>query len=349
MGSAWWWLLVSQCAQSGSGSCLGGPAGPSLYARRVDGLGALLDGPRAHGAFLTRCLMTSPWSIRLEDEAPLSLTAVVRGRAWAVPDDADPVPLTEGDVLITRGPDHWTVADHPDTTVTAIIRSGQQCFAPDGRSTTDEMDLGVRSWGNSATGETRFLTGVYLFDGEVPRRLLDALPRMLVVEEQELGSPLLPLLASEIVRDDPGQDAVLDRLLDLLLIAALRTWFTRPEAEPPGWYLAQGDAVVGPVLRLMQDRPEHPWTVAELAASAALSRAAFARRFTETVGEPPMAFLTGWRLALAADLLLDPTLTVESVARRVGYATPFALSTAFKRAYGVSPRDHRTRPVRSYA
>ena len=93
--------------------------------------------------------------------------------------------------------------------------------------------------------------------------------------------------------------------------------------------------------RLLQHHPEHPWTVAELATAAGLSRAAFARRFTDVVGEPPMTFLTGWRLALAADLLREPGATLASVARQVGYSTPFALSTAFKRQHGVSPRDHR--------
>jgi AraC-like DNA-binding protein len=93
----------------------------------------------------------------------------------------------------------------------------------------------------------------------------------------------------------------------------------------------------------MQHHPDHPWTVATLANAAGVSRAAFARRFTELVGEPPMAFLTDWRLSLAADLLLEPDTTVASVARRVGYATPFALSAAFKRERGISPRDHRRR------
>lgn len=189
------------------------------------------------------------------------------------------------------------------------------------------------------------LTGAYLLEGEVNRRILRALPPLLVVHEAELGSPLVPLLAAEIVRDAPGQVAVLDRLVDLLLIAVLRAWFTRPEAQPPRWYAAQSDPVVGPALRLLQAHPERSWTVAGLAAAGGVSRASFARRFTELVGEPPRAFLTGWRLALAADLMLDPGLTLDAVARRVGYSTPFALSTAFKRAYGVSPRVRRERAV----
>jgi AraC-like DNA-binding protein len=199
----------------------------------------------------------------------------------------------------------------------------------------------VRTWGNSDVGETVLLTGVYLLEGEVTRRLLRALPRTLVLRAEELDTPLIGLLGEEVVRDAPGQEAVLDRLLDLLLISLLRTWFDRPQSDPPAWYAAQGDPVVGPALRLLQHHPEHAWTVAELADRTRVSRAAFARRFTELVGEPPMTFLTSWRIALAADLLLEPDATIASVARQVGYATPFALSAAFKRERGMSPRDHR--------
>lgn len=311
----------------------------------MDGLSALLDGPRARGAFLLRCLMAAPWAIRIEDGVPLSLTGVMCGRAWARMGDDEPVPVEPGDVVIAVGGRPWTLADSATTPVTAIIRPGQACLAPDGRSLTEEYTLGVRSWGNSRTGQSTMLTGSYVVDGEVSARLLRVLPPLFVVREKELGSPLLALLADEIVRPDPGQDAVLDRLLDLLLIAVLRTWFSRPDGAAPRWYLAQADPVVGPALRLLQGSPAQPWTVAELAGAAAVSRAAFARRFTDLVGEPPMAFLTAWRLALAADLLLDPDLTLTAIAHRVGYATPFGLSTAFKRHYGVSPSEYRTCPT----
>ena len=134
---------------------------------------------------------------------------------------------------------------------------------------------------------------------------------------------------------------MLDRLLDLLLIAVLRTWFARPEAEAPGWYRAHADPIVGPALRALHDDPAHQWTVAELADGAGVSRAALARRFNDLVGEPPMSFLTGWRIALAADLLREPGATVGSVAPQVGYGSPFALSTAFKRVRGMSPQHFR--------
>jgi AraC-like DNA-binding protein len=124
------------------------------------------------------------------------------------------------------------------------------------------------------------------------------------------------------------------------VIGALRTWFDR-DGNAPRWWHAEHDDVVGPALRLIYNNPAHPWTIANLAAAVGSSRAAFARRFTERVGEPPIAFLTGWRLALAADLLRSRDATVAAVARQVGYSTPFALSSAFKRCHGVSPAVYR--------
>jgi AraC-like DNA-binding protein len=161
---------------------------------------------------------------------------------------------------------------------------------------------------------------------------------------------------------------VLHRLLDLVLVLALRTWCANPpplapgtetpplpagEAAPPlatattaaavplaAWYRALTAPAIGPALRLLHERPAHRWTVAALAALAAevgLSRAAFAARFTHLVGEPPLTYLTGWRMTLAADLLRDTDATVAAVAHQVGYEDPFAFSVAFKRVYGTSP------------
>mgnify|MGYP006213632581 CR=1 FL=1 len=96
-------------------------------------------------------------------------------------------------------------------------------------------------------------------------------------------------------------------------------------------------------MELVQDRPAEPWTVGTLAAAVGSSRAAFARRFHALVGQPPMQYLTEWRLSLAADALREPGVGLAEVAGRVGYATPFALSAAFKRVRGVTPSDFRRR------
>ncbi len=307
----------------------------------MDALAALLDGPRAREAFLLRMVMSAPWSVRVQDEAPLSLVAVVRGEAWVFPDDGDAVHLARGDVAITQGPQPFTFADDVATSPQAVIHPGQHCTTPDGEELHQAMDLGVRTWGNDPHGSADLLVGTYQLEGDVSQRLLGALPALLVVPAGTLDTPLVDVLSAEVLRDEPGQEAVLDRLLDLLLIATLRAWFAGPDAEAPSWYRAHGDPVVGRALRMLHHHPAHPWTVAGLAKETGVSRAALARRFTELVGEPPMAYLTEWRLALAADLLREPDATVGSVAQQVGYGSPFALSTAFKRHRGVSPRAHR--------
>jgi AraC-like DNA-binding protein len=309
----------------------------------VDELVSLLDGARARGAFALRALMAPPWSLHIRDEAPVSLIAIVSGTAWIVTDDGDPpTRLDPGDLAIVRGPDPYVCADAPDTPVQVVIHPGQRCTTPEGESVSDAMALGVRTWGNDAEGSTRMLIGTYEKAGEVSRRLVAALPRLLVLRPDEWDTPLVSLLADEIVKDQPGQEVVLDRLLDLLLIGALRAWFARNEEQSPRWYRAASDPVVAPALRLLQNQPAEPWTVATLAREVGVSRAALARRFTDVVGEPPMTFLTSWRLALAADLLRESDATIASVAHQVGYGSPFALSTAFKRAHGVSPKQYRS-------
>jgi AraC-like DNA-binding protein len=307
----------------------------------MDAVAGLLDGPRARAAFVLRSSMDPPWSLRIEDEAPLTVVAIVRGEAWFVPEEGEAMVLRRGDVAIVRGPDPYTVADDPATPPQIVIQPGQVCTTPAGGEPEQMGALGVRTWGNAPDGATVMLTGTYQFQGDVSGRLLRALPGLIALRDDEWDCPVIPLMADEIVKDEPGQEAVLDRLLDLLLIAALRAWFDRPEAGAPGWYRAYGDPVVGQALRLLHHEPARPWTVATLARETGVSRAALARRFHELVGEPPMSFLTGWRIALAADLLREPGSTIGSVADQVGYGSPYALSTAFKRIRGVSPKQHR--------
>ncbi|MBD8079327.1 AraC family transcriptional regulator [Cellulosimicrobium arenosum] len=315
----------------------------------MDVVAGLLDGPRARGAFLLRSHLSAPWGMRIEDEAPLTIVPVLRGSGWvgaAVSAsghgrDVDRgVQVEEGDVVLLRGPDHYVVADSPATAPQVVIGPTEVCRAIDGGPSPMTV-LGVRSWGNDPDGETVIVTGTYPLDGEVGRRILRVLPPRVVLRSGQVDTVLVEMLAREVVQDLPGQEAVLDRLLDLLLISCLRTWLSGPDA--PGWYRADADPVVGAALRLIHHDPARAWSVESLAREVGLSRAAFSRRFTELVGEPPMAYLTGWRLDLAADLLLADDATVASVARAVGYGTPFALSSAFKRVRGVSPAVHRAR------
>ncbi len=284
-------------------------------------------------------LLDPPWSLRIQDEAPLTVLSMVRGTAWILPDTDQGFPAHAGDVVIFRGPQPYTVADAPGTAPQIVIHPGQVTKTPDGETMCETLSLGVRQWGTDPHGATMMVTGTYESAGAASTRLLRALPPIIHLPHGEFDSRLLELLADEATRDEPAQGAVLDRLLDLILIAALRGWFSR--AEAPAWYHAYGDPLVGRALRLLQNNPAHGWTVASLAEAVGSSRAALARRFTELVGEPPMAFLTEWRLSLAADLLQESDATIEAIARQVGYGSAFALSAAFKRHFGVSPRDHR--------
>ena len=136
----------------------------------MDEVAALLDGPRARGAFLLRSVMDPPWSLHIRDEAPLTLVALVRGGAWVMPDDGGAVALEAGDAAVIRGPGHYVVADDPATPPQVVIHPGQRCTTPDGEDLGPMRDLGVRTWGNRADGETVMVTGTYTVDGDVSRR-----------------------------------------------------------------------------------------------------------------------------------------------------------------------------------
>ncbi len=307
----------------------------------MDTLAGLLDAPRARGAFTLRAVMRAPWSLRIAAESPLTLIAGVAGEIWIVPDDGNAIRLAPGDIAVTRAPAHYTVAGNTNTEPQVIIRPGQQCVDLNGVSVTDAMMHGVRTWGNDPTGTTEFLVGAYEHLSDISDRLLRALPPILLLQNKDWQSPLVAMLADEVVRDEPGQAAVLDRLLDLLLTAVLRAWFARQDPRRPDWWRNQSDPIVERTLRLMHEDPSYPWTMELLATRAGASRASLARRFQELVGEAPMTFLKQWRLARAADLLCEPGATVTTVAEQVGYTSPYAFSTAFKRVRGISPSQHR--------
>lgn len=305
----------------------------------MDVLADLLDGARARGAVFNQTIRDPPWGLRIDDGAPLAVATMLRGEAWITPDGGTPVRLRPRDVAIMRGPAPYTIADDPATPPQGLVRSGGRLTDLDGRPVASQPAIGVRTCGSpTLDGAALVVSGTYDVHGAVSERLLAALPPVLVADADDL---VVDLVVAEVNKDAPGQRVVLDRLLDLLFVTTLRNWFDRPESHPPAWYGAHGDAVVGTALRLLHAEPAHPWTVAELAGRTGVSRAAFARRFTAMVGQPPMAYLTEWRLTMAADLLREPDATVASVAGRVGYATAFALSVAFKRTRGISPSQHR--------
>jgi AraC-like DNA-binding protein len=307
----------------------------------MDPLTDLLDGVRARSASFCQAILEPPWALRIADRAALALATPLRGHAWIVPDHGEPRLMHTGDVAIIKGPHPYTIGDDPDTVPDITVHVDNRLTTMDGVDVTEELQLGPRTSGRTRDGSAIVASGVYQVSNDVTGRLLNALPDIVLVPAADAQNPAMTFLAHEVGSDGPGQQVVLDRLLDIALVATLRAWFARPEAAAPGWYRAQSDDLVGPALRLIHDNPAHPWTVAALAAKAGGSRAAFARRFSALVGEPPMAYLTGWRIALAADLLRTSDLTIEKIAHQVGYANAFALSVAFKRIRGVSPKKFR--------
>lgn len=304
----------------------------------MDALSGVLDGPRARDAFLLKAVFDPPWSIRVEDSAPLTVVIMLSG-AMVFTGSGGRTSVVAGDIALARGPAPYTLADSEVTPRDIRVLPGQICIDPMGHLLDQSMAFGVRTWGNCVNGGTSLLIGTYEHATAIGESVLSRLPSNTVV--RGLDSPLIDVLATEMSRDLPGQSAVLDRLLDLVLMTTLREVFSTSRDAAPGWYAAQEDAVVGRAIQLIQQRPADSWTVASLADACAVSRATLARRFTLLVGEPPISFLCRWRLALASDLLTDPQLTIGSVATRVGYANAFALSAAFKRGYGVAPTEYR--------
>lgn len=311
----------------------------------MDALGSLLDGPRARSPFMLRMVMAGAWSVRITDTAPLTVIAGIRGSSVLRYDDGTEFRLEPGQVALVRGTHPYTVGDPAATEPIAWVDGAGDCFDPTGTRRVDtEMCVGVRSWGNctdESVADAIALIGTYAA-GQVNRPLLDAVDRCTVVDLTD--HPLVAMLDTEIVQDAPAQEVVLGRLLDLLLITGLRRHMESPGAPCPAWYRAHTDPVVGGALRLLHNNIEHPWTIAELAGQVGVSRAALARRFTESVGEPPMTYLTTWRLSVAGDLLADTDEPLSTIARRVGYSSAFAFSSAFKRHRGVSPAHFRREP-----
>ncbi len=308
----------------------------------MDPLSSLIDAPRGRGAFLLRVPMARPWCLRIKDEAPLTVVAVTEGAAVLTREPGPPLSLTRGDLFLVTGPTPYDVSDRPDREPVAVILPGNRSETPDGASLDLPMSHGLRTWGNDPDGEDALLVGNYASVGEVGARMLAALPPTLVIRGEDWDNPLVGLLLAQLERDGPGQAGLLDRLLDALVVAAVQHWLETADDLPP-WLRAGDDHEVARALALIHEHPEAPWTLQLLADEAGLSRAGFARRFAAAVGESPIAYLSTWRLAQAADLLAGTDDTVAAISRAVGFASPFTFSDAFLRSYGVRPVEHRRR------
>lgn len=197
---------------------------------------------------------------------------------------------------------------------------------------------------------TELICGGLRLEHPIARRLVDALPPVIHVRaarRSALGTTL-DLLAEEVERHAAGSEAVISRLCDIVVIQAIRAWTTSGDAANSSWLRAMSDPHLGPALAALHADPAAPWTVAGMAARAAMSRSAFAARFSEIVGQPAMHYLTEIRMQMAVDLLHRGDRTIADIASTVGYESDASFSRTFKRHTGTSPRELRragyTRP-----
>lgn len=194
---------------------------------------------------------------------------------------------------------------------------------------------------------TRVVCGGIRFEHPAAHLLVAALPPVIRVAagrptRRDSIRATIDLIADEVRQPQPGGEAVISRLCDIVVIQAIRSWIDTEPAAQSGWLGALRDPQIGAAMARVHAEPEHGWSVASLAEHVSMSRSAFAARFTELVGEPVMAYVTNWRMHVALDLLRAGELNVGEVAARVGYDSEASFSRAFKRVMGRPPRTART-------
>lgn len=310
-----------------------------VYILTMDPLDELLSGVRVHGAMVGQSRLSPPWAIEIDSGDPFRLVAMIRGCGWLQRAGTEPVLLAEGTIAVSASADAVVIADHPTTAPRIVISGVDSCFDASTGHDVSELDrTGPRCWGSDDAPDRVLITS-YAARGARFATLAAGLPDLITRVGSPATTAALDAAAAETTGTGPGRQVMFDRLVELLLIGTLREWEPTP-GTLPSWHRAMSDPLVAPALQAMHDAPAERWTVARLASTTAQSRAAFARRFRETVGEPPIAYLTRWRLAWAADLLAEG-MSVEGAARTVGYGDPFAFSTAFRRQHGTTPTGYR--------
>ncbi|MFC8292108.1 AraC family transcriptional regulator [Streptomyces sp. NPDC057242] len=307
----------------------------------MDPLSSLLSGIRAEGSVVSHAVLTAPWTIRFTDDAPLTMISVLRGGGTLMLPDGTEREIGAGDTAVVSGSAPFHLADRPATVQGPHCAYEIACFTGDPECDAPR-ELGGIHWGADSEGATALIVGAYRASGHRHERLLRALPPVLVIEEDAEVCAWLETAAVDAARFSAGSQALMDRLLDWALVCTLRSWFDRAGADAPSWYRGLADPVLAPALQAFHDRPSEAWTVASLATRAGVSRALFAKRFTQLMGCPPLAYLTQCRMDEAETLLTDTDLSIAQIGTSVGYADAFGFSAAFKRHKGLSPSTFRT-------
>jgi AraC-like DNA-binding protein len=302
----------------------------------MDPLADVLDLSRVRGVLVANVRARAPWGLELPQNTGASFHAVTSGTAWLRVDGRPPIQLMPGDLLLLPSGISHRLSSQPTGRCRPFDRSmKEELMTPEG-----DLELGS----NGAV--TTFVCAGYDYDLDVAQPLMTLLPGVLHVPADPVAgrsiAAIVDLLAGEIGLKKAGSRAAAARLIDLLLIAAIRRWAEQqPVASPPSWLTALRDPLIGRVLALLHDRPADAWTLEKLAREVHVSRATLARRFTDGVGEPPLAYLSNWRMHIAAQRLKHTTDTVESIAHAVGYTSEYAFNRAFSRHLGQPPGRYR--------
>lgn len=310
----------------------------------MDVLDSLLDAMRPRGVALGRTLQKAPWGISFPAVPLVYFDFVLKGECWL----RAPVPpfrqrVRAGEFLLVLDNTPHELGSSPDSATQPIAR-----IMPKLR---EQQRRPIRA-PRMPKGSAVVLYGTYQFQATL-LSALRGLPRIIHVGAADIGGgdaggqaqlqALTGALTQEIDRPGAGSQAVIDRLIDLLLVYALRTCLKRPDAGSAAWVAALRDPALGRALGAIHAQPARDWTVARLAREAGRSRSAFAASFSQTLGQTPLAYLTQWRMTVAARLLRETPLGVAAVAQRVGYRNPYAFATAFRRVTGAPPGAERRR------
>lgn len=264
------------------------------------------------------------WAVRYTAFGQPSFCTMLEGQCVLAVDGVPSVDLQAGDFVLLPATPGFTLSSQAPAAPVLLDPSA----AP---GTVTELRHGRQT----GPADMRMLGGGFAFDAPDAALLASLLPVLVHVRGVDRLSLLVKLVRDESLEVRPGRELVLDRLVEVLLIEALRAH--PPAGAPAGLLRGLADARIAAGLRLMHGDPAQPWTVEALAREAALSRSTFFERFSRAVGMPPMEYLLVWRMALAKDLLSRTSLAIADVAARVGYGSASTFSTAFSRHVGLPP------------
>ena len=267
------------------------------------------------------------WAVRYSDFGQPSFCTMLEGECVLAVDGQEPVTLAAGDFVLMPATPGFTLSGFAPA-VPAFLDPKLRP-PPEGE---------IRHGKREGPSDVRMLGGYFVFDSADAALMVSLLPTLLHVRGIERLALLVQLVREESIAQRPGRDLVLGRLVEVLLIEALRS--TPSEGAPPGLLRALADTRLAVAMRHMHGDPARPWTVVELAKKAALSRSAFFERFSRAVGLPPMEYLLAWRMAVAKDLLRRSDFPLAEVAERVGYSSASTFSTAFSRYVGQAPSHY---------